>query len=160
LAGYGDEVPTPFDGYQFKWLRRTAVALMRQAGLEPEYIAKRLGHADVGDLVLTVYWEVDEEVELFDVLAELGHSLGAAIARRRPRPAPTRPRTPTSPRRRRCHPAGAARADTRSTQTPRGRIDLKGRSRGGLIVQFGLPLPPPPAFPAFSSGSLYRGAQI
>jgi hypothetical protein len=87
--GYGDEVPTPFDGYQFKWLRRTAVALMRQAGLEPEYIAKRLGHADVGDLVLTVYREVDEEVELFDALAELGDSLGAAIARRRPRPAPT-----------------------------------------------------------------------
>ena len=25
--GYGDDVPTPYDGYQFKWLRRTAVAL-------------------------------------------------------------------------------------------------------------------------------------
>jgi hypothetical protein len=76
-------VPTPYDGYQFKWLRRTAVALMRQAGLEPELIAKRLGHGDTGELVLTVYREVDEEVELFDALAELGDSLGDAIAARR-----------------------------------------------------------------------------
>lgn len=81
--GYGDDVPTPFDGYQFKWLRRTAVALMRQAGLEPELIAKRLGHADTGELVLTVYREVDEEIELFDALAELGDSLGDAIEARR-----------------------------------------------------------------------------
>ena len=85
--GYGDDVPTPFDGYQFKWLRRTAVALMRQAGLEPELIAKRLGHADTGELVLTVYREVDEEVELFDALAGLGDSLGDAIAARRERAA-------------------------------------------------------------------------
>jgi integrase len=88
--GYDQEVPTPFDGYQFKWLRKTAVALMRQAGLEPELIARRLGHGDVGDLVLTVYREVDEELELYDALAELGDSIGAAIeARRRPRPAVT-----------------------------------------------------------------------
>ena len=81
--GYGDDVPTPFDGYQFKWLRRTAVALMRQAGLEPELIAKRLGHADTGELVLTVYREVDEELELFDALKGLGDSLDDAIAARR-----------------------------------------------------------------------------
>jgi hypothetical protein len=88
--GYDAEVPTPFDGYQFKWLRRTAVALMRQAGLEPELIARRLGHKDVGDLVLTVYREVDEELELYDALDGLGDSIGDAIAaRRRPRPAPT-----------------------------------------------------------------------
>jgi integrase len=81
--GYGDDVPTPFDGYQFKWLRRTAVALMRQAGLEPEVIAKRLGHADAGELVLTVYREVDEELELFEALVELGDSIGDAIRKRR-----------------------------------------------------------------------------
>jgi hypothetical protein len=68
---------------QFKWLRRTAVALMRQAGLEPEVIAKRLGHADTGELVLTVYCEVDEEIELLDALKGLGDSLGEAIAKRR-----------------------------------------------------------------------------
>lgn len=84
--GYGDDVPTPFDGYQFKWLRRTAVALMRQAGLEPELIARRLGHNDIGDLVLTVYREVDEELELYDALAGLGDSISDAIAARR-RPA-------------------------------------------------------------------------
>jgi integrase len=80
---YGPEVPTPFDGYQFKWLRRTAVALMRQAGLEPELIAKRLGHADTGELVLTVYREVDEELELYEALKGLGDSLDDAIALRR-----------------------------------------------------------------------------
>jgi integrase len=88
--GYDDAVPTPFDGYQFKWLRRTAVALMRQAGLEPEHVARRLGHGDTGELVLTVYREVDEELELFEALAELGDSIREAIAaRRRPRPALT-----------------------------------------------------------------------
>jgi integrase len=81
--GYGIDVPTPFDGYQFKWLRRTAVALMRQAGLEPEVIARRLGHKDVGTLVLTVYRELDEDVELDDALAGLGDSVGDAIVARR-----------------------------------------------------------------------------
>jgi integrase len=80
---YGDDVPTPFDGYQFKWIRRTAVALMRQGEMEPEHIARRLGHADVGDLVLTVYREVDEEIELYDALAELWDSIEDAIAARR-----------------------------------------------------------------------------
>src|SRR5262249_22316024 len=84
--GHGDDVPTPFDGYQFKWLRRTAVALMRQAGLEPELIAKRLGHAHTGEPVLTAYREVDEEVELFDARRGPGDSLDDAIAARR-RPA-------------------------------------------------------------------------
>jgi Phage integrase family len=87
--GHDEDVPTPFDRYQFKWLRKTAVALMRRAGLEPELIARRLGHGDTGELVLTVYREVDEEIELFEALAGLGDSLTDAIARRRPRPALT-----------------------------------------------------------------------
>jgi hypothetical protein len=41
---------------------------------------------DVGDLVLTVYREMDEELELYDALNGLGDSIGDAIAARR-RPA-------------------------------------------------------------------------
>ena len=81
--GHGEDVPTPFDGYQFRWLRKNAVSLMRRAGLEPELIGMRLGHNDTGELVLKVYREVDEEVELHDALADLGDSLEEAIAARR-----------------------------------------------------------------------------
>lgn len=81
--GLDRDAPTPFDGFQFKWLRRTAIALMRQAGLEPEIIARRVGHADVGDLVLTVYREIDADVELRAALDGLGDSLLDAVASRR-----------------------------------------------------------------------------
>lgn len=61
------------EGFRFHWLRHTAISLMAQAGMAPETIALRVGHADGGGLILRRYRhlfpsEVSTAVGLVDVL--------------------------------------------------------------------------------------------
>lgn len=77
------------EGFRFHWLRHTAISLMAQAGMAPELIALRVGHADGGGLILRRYRhlfpsEVSTAVGLIDVLvrsrvvAERSEATGSA----------------------------------------------------------------------------------
>jgi integrase len=123
------ELVSPFDSGDLRKLRRTAATLMREAGLEPELVAARLGHADGGALLLSTYRaDVDRET-LAARLAELGDSLEAAAARRAPRPATTPAAAVTAG----CPPAGPTGSSSSGetpTGTPAGSIlKLDGRAR-------------------------------
>jgi integrase len=77
-----EDAPTPFCDLKVHDLRRTAATLMRQAGLELEHAAARIGHADGGRLLLEVYRGEVQADELAEAVAELGDSLAAAVERR------------------------------------------------------------------------------
>jgi integrase len=51
----GVEAPTPFDTFAPHDLRRIAATTLRQMGVDAELVARRLGHADQGQLVDQVY---------------------------------------------------------------------------------------------------------
>lgn len=69
---------TPFDGLRPHDLRHTAASLMRDAGLEPELVAERLGHKDAGHLMMTVYRHVRRD-RLVSRLGSLGDGLTDAL---------------------------------------------------------------------------------
>lgn len=61
------------DGFRFHWLRHTSISLAAKAGMTPELIAQRVGHADGGALIYRRYRhlypsEVRAAVALIDEL--------------------------------------------------------------------------------------------
>ena len=46
---------SPFDGFNFHWLRHTAGSLMALAGMDPAVASERMGHTDGGALFLRTY---------------------------------------------------------------------------------------------------------
>jgi integrase len=66
------------EGLQPHDLRRTAISLMREAGMPQEYVAARVGHIDDGKLALKTYRKVHlAEQERF--LRGLGGGIGSAL---------------------------------------------------------------------------------
>jgi integrase len=67
-----------YEGLQPHDLRRTAISLMREAGMPEEYVAARVGHIDDGQLALKTYRKVRSD-EQRRFIRSLGSGLGERL---------------------------------------------------------------------------------